>query len=157
MIQRPPRSTLFPYTTLFRSSRHATRSPAPERHESEKQGSASGEAERNQQNGQINRKLTGPWDAGRVSTDQRPHASAGQPQTQNATRSGHHRTFGYRLPEQPAAAGAESSAQYKLTSACTGASHYQVREIRADDEQHESHGGLQNPDRAAGIPNDRIL
>src|SRR5687767_15510593 len=29
MILRPPRSTLFPYTTLFRSSRHApTRPPA---------------------------------------------------------------------------------------------------------------------------------
>src|SRR2546425_9602675 len=28
MIRRPPRSTLFPYTTLFRSSSHAARSPA---------------------------------------------------------------------------------------------------------------------------------
>src|SRR2546430_8057475 len=27
MIRRPPRSTLFPYTTLFRSPRHAGRSP----------------------------------------------------------------------------------------------------------------------------------
>src|SRR5256885_4417934 len=27
MIRRPPRSTLFPYTTLFRSSRIATRPP----------------------------------------------------------------------------------------------------------------------------------
>src|SRR5256886_8968997 len=27
MIRRPPRSTLFPYTTLFRSHRHETRSP----------------------------------------------------------------------------------------------------------------------------------
>src|SRR2546429_10025026 len=27
MIRRPPRSTLFPYTTLFRSSRGASRSP----------------------------------------------------------------------------------------------------------------------------------
>src|SRR5437667_3448077 len=45
---------------LLECSRHATRSPAPERHESEKQGSPSREAERNQQNGQINRKLTGP-------------------------------------------------------------------------------------------------
>src|SRR3712207_7322760 len=26
MIRRPPRSTLFPYTTLFRSSQHASRS-----------------------------------------------------------------------------------------------------------------------------------
>src|SRR5947199_7458286 len=26
MIRRPPRSTLFPYTTLFRSARHARRS-----------------------------------------------------------------------------------------------------------------------------------
>src|SRR5436305_7940487 len=25
MIRRPPRSTLFPYTTLFRSARHGTR------------------------------------------------------------------------------------------------------------------------------------
>src|SRR5437870_10161827 len=41
---------------LLECSRHATRSPAPERHESEKQGSPSREAERNQQNGQINRK-----------------------------------------------------------------------------------------------------
>src|SRR3712207_7101534 len=28
MIRRPPRSTLFPYTTLFRSRRH-TRAPGP--------------------------------------------------------------------------------------------------------------------------------
>src|SRR4051812_49932636 len=27
MIRRPPRSTLFPYTTLFRSSRRASRGP----------------------------------------------------------------------------------------------------------------------------------
>src|SRR5690242_15891326 len=93
---------------LLEGSRQAARSPAPERHESEKQGSPSREAERNQQNGKIDRKFTRPWDARRVSTDQRPHAGAGQPQTQNATGSRHHRTFGYRLPEQPAAAGAES-------------------------------------------------
>src|SRR5256885_4086163 len=32
MIRRPPRSTLFPYTTLFRSrpARHADRAPAPD-------------------------------------------------------------------------------------------------------------------------------
>src|SRR3712207_7065647 len=32
MIRRPPRSTLFPYTTLFRSgrARHVERSPVPE-------------------------------------------------------------------------------------------------------------------------------
>src|SRR3712207_8233037 len=29
MIQRPPRSTLFPYTTLFRSAAVRVRSPAP--------------------------------------------------------------------------------------------------------------------------------
>src|SRR5258705_10003769 len=29
MIRRPPRSTLFPYTTLFRSSTPRTPSPAP--------------------------------------------------------------------------------------------------------------------------------
>src|SRR6266446_9948619 len=29
MIRRPPRSTLFPYTTLFRSSRAPGRSPLP--------------------------------------------------------------------------------------------------------------------------------
>src|SRR3712207_8689095 len=33
MIRRPPRSTLFPYTTLFRSPRHASRvAPSPPRH-----------------------------------------------------------------------------------------------------------------------------
>src|SRR5256885_9834777 len=31
MIRRPPRSTLFPYTTLFRSDRGARRWPAPAR------------------------------------------------------------------------------------------------------------------------------
>src|ERR1039458_10741942 len=36
MIRRPPRSTLFPYTTLFRSSNrtHGFRHPAPEKPES---------------------------------------------------------------------------------------------------------------------------
>src|SRR5258706_11817202 len=29
MIRRPPRSTLFPYTTLFRSARSSTMAPAP--------------------------------------------------------------------------------------------------------------------------------
>src|SRR3712207_6936718 len=29
MIRRPPRSTLFPYTTLFRSSRHTIEGTAP--------------------------------------------------------------------------------------------------------------------------------
>src|SRR3712207_6918832 len=29
MIRRPPRSTLFPYTTLFRSARHGPCRPAP--------------------------------------------------------------------------------------------------------------------------------
>src|SRR3712207_7811159 len=31
MIRRPPRSTLFPYTTLFRSRRRARGRPAPDR------------------------------------------------------------------------------------------------------------------------------
>src|SRR6266404_6801212 len=31
MIRRPPRSTLFPYTTLFRSSRRRCRCPSPPR------------------------------------------------------------------------------------------------------------------------------
>src|SRR3712207_7182720 len=31
MIRRPPRSTLFPYTTLFRSEARRNRSPAPAR------------------------------------------------------------------------------------------------------------------------------
>src|SRR5438034_8133059 len=31
MIQRPPRSTLFPYTTLFRSSSCRSRAPRPPR------------------------------------------------------------------------------------------------------------------------------
>src|SRR3712207_7926424 len=31
MIRRPPRSTLFPYTTLFRSHRHRTRGGNPVR------------------------------------------------------------------------------------------------------------------------------
>src|SRR3712207_7871303 len=30
MIRRPPRSTLFPYTTLFRSDRRAPISPSPD-------------------------------------------------------------------------------------------------------------------------------
>src|SRR3712207_6928248 len=30
MIRRPPRSTLFPYTTLFRSSASSTRLPGPD-------------------------------------------------------------------------------------------------------------------------------
>src|SRR3712207_8695283 len=29
MIRRPPRSTLFPYTTLFRSGRHSKKPPLP--------------------------------------------------------------------------------------------------------------------------------
>src|SRR5256885_9478405 len=32
MIRRPPRSTLFPYTTLFRSLRHDARRPRAARH-----------------------------------------------------------------------------------------------------------------------------
>src|SRR5271165_7238669 len=31
MIRRPPRSTLFPYTTLFRSPRHRRLTPRPRR------------------------------------------------------------------------------------------------------------------------------
>src|SRR5688572_31902087 len=32
MIRRPPRSTLFPYTTLFRSGLRQERQPRPQRH-----------------------------------------------------------------------------------------------------------------------------
>src|SRR3989442_11593709 len=35
MIRRPPRSTLFPYTTLFRSSRHWRTGASDERHSSQ--------------------------------------------------------------------------------------------------------------------------
>src|SRR2546430_13297709 len=52
MIRRPPRSTLFPYTTLFRSVRLAgpphclrgdlSRGPAPIRHEERRHASAKG-------------------------------------------------------------------------------------------------------------------
>src|SRR3712207_7561531 len=33
MIRRPPRSTLFPYTTLFRSGQHVVRPPADQHHQ----------------------------------------------------------------------------------------------------------------------------
>src|SRR6516225_7658869 len=62
---------------LLKYSRHATCSQAPERHESEKQSSPSREAERNQQDGQIDCEITRTRDAGRVGTDQRPDTSAG--------------------------------------------------------------------------------
>src|SRR5258705_5487738 len=40
MIRRPPRSTLFPYTTLFRSQRRA---PTAEVHAARRTGAAAGE------------------------------------------------------------------------------------------------------------------
>src|SRR6267378_6775963 len=38
MIRRPPRSTLFPYTTLFRPHRPHRRLPSPPRHRAERPG-----------------------------------------------------------------------------------------------------------------------
>src|SRR2546430_12674311 len=38
MIRRPPRSTLFPYTTLFRSKRHIERARFPRRQSSAASG-----------------------------------------------------------------------------------------------------------------------
>src|SRR3712207_7321101 len=38
MKQRPPRSTLFPYTTLFRSARARTRGDPPRREAAERDG-----------------------------------------------------------------------------------------------------------------------
>src|SRR2546426_4863340 len=43
MIRRPPRSTLFPYTTLFRSRAHAARAhPADRRTQGEADGGGAG-------------------------------------------------------------------------------------------------------------------
>src|SRR5688572_32069641 len=38
MIRRPPRSTLFPYTTLFRSQRRADIAEQQEQHDDDEQG-----------------------------------------------------------------------------------------------------------------------
>src|SRR3989449_4898941 len=43
MIRRPPRSTLFPYTTLFRSERHRKHEPEPEPRQREQGDGGDGE------------------------------------------------------------------------------------------------------------------
>ena len=92
-----------------------------------------------------------------IGADQRLHADARQPQAEGAAGDRQQHAFGHELPEQPAAAGAERRAHGKLTMTGLGARQQQVREIRAGDEQHESDGGLQDPDRAAGAADDRVL
>src|SRR2546430_3840977 len=47
MIRRPPRSTLFPYTTLFRSGRETLTSPPPQHCSQHEAQSAHGAVEKN--------------------------------------------------------------------------------------------------------------
>src|SRR5258708_18897545 len=47
MIRRPPRSTLFPYTTLFRSHRQALAPPRRALHGEEQEGQGERERDRN--------------------------------------------------------------------------------------------------------------
>src|SRR5687768_18210468 len=65
MIRRPPRSTLFPYTTLFRSQRHRRGAGLSRRHRHRTQGGAAalsegslGEAARGTPEGAQDRKST---------------------------------------------------------------------------------------------------
>src|SRR3989442_9494720 len=51
MIRRPPRSTLFPYTTLFRSSRVCDREKAEENAKTRRSENAKSESEGDQETG----------------------------------------------------------------------------------------------------------
>src|SRR5688572_31861688 len=57
MIRRPPRSTLFPYTTLFRSDLDAARLPLLEQHLGHRRAPDDGAAKRRQVGGREGRVL----------------------------------------------------------------------------------------------------
>src|SRR3712207_8859563 len=76
MIRRPPRSTLFPYTTLFRSGVRAVAGPHHEEREGEAQRRASGDAhgKRPQQ-----REITGRDDQAGRREDPQPRTDGDEP------------------------------------------------------------------------------
>src|SRR5256885_9725424 len=75
MIRRPPRSTLFPYTTLFRSTRRATRVPIAAPFPAEELGEGVGAGEQGVDSG---------------TTDREQDADEGQEQTDPPERSEEH-------------------------------------------------------------------
>ena len=60
------------------------------------------------------------------------------------------------LRMQPAAAGAERRQYREFTLTCLGTREQQIRHVGAGDEQHESDGSLQHPDRSADATKDLV-
>src|SRR2546428_1213495 len=71
MIRRPPRSTLFPYTTLFRSVRIGVRAPGDRDHRSEFGISDRGEGARHSREDDRDDDRRSGADVARVATDRR--------------------------------------------------------------------------------------
>ena len=107
------------------------------------------DAEREEQHERVDRDLARPRQTRWIRADQRLHADAGEQHAEGAAGDRQQHAFGHELPEQPAAACAKRRAHREFTMTCLGAREQQVREIGAGDEQHETDGGLQHPDRAA--------
>ena len=79
---------------------------------------------------------------------QRAHAGPGDDEAKGAAKHEEDEPFSDELSEQPPPAGTEGRTNRDLAATSLGADHQEAGEIRARDEQHQAHAGLQHPEGA---------
>ena len=95
--------------------------------------------------------------ATRTDTDQQSNPGESQNQTQQATRQRENQALGEQLPDDLAAAGAESRPRGELTLPGRGPRQQKIGYVRAGDQQHEADSSEQNHKWEASIADDRLL
>ena len=127
-----------------------------QRRQAEEQAGGHRHRDRKDQDDRIDAQFARAGQGGRIHANERLHAKPRHHQPERAAGDGQQQAFRHELTDQMPAPGAQGGAHGELTMARLGAREQQVREIGAGDQQDESDGRLQHPDRAAGAP-DQLL
>ena len=95
-------------------------------------------------------------EAGRIGADQGLEDRTREQDAERAAGKGEDQALGHGLAKEPAAAGSERHQDREFTMTCLRAREQQIRHVGAGDEQHESDGDLQHPDRPADAAEDLV-
>ena len=88
----------------------------------------------------------------RLETDERVHTPYGEQQSERASGGSENRALGQKLAHQSTASCPERAADGHLRFARRRAGEQEIRDVRARDEQHESHGAEQDEHRLPDVP-----
>ncbi len=118
---------------------------------------ASDKTKREAEHAPVDAGVNGGRHAGRDQLQQRDDQRARGQEAERAAGERQHDAFGQKLPEEPAATGAEGHPHRELARARRGADEQQIRDVRARDEQHRADRTDEHDERRPDGPRQILL